>query len=171
MPLDLLADGAVSITLLAEEIDEYCCEKRVRMLDIGGGLHVNYLSDQSTPTFSDYLEAIVSKLPSWWSLNSSRLILTEFGKSIIAKCGVTAALVEDVLTPPCQSIDQRQKLVAVTHAGADLFLRTAYCPEKFAHRIVLLNENNCIVRGHNFDANNENVFVFEYFSISGSRPR
>ena len=30
------------------------------------------------------------------------------------------------------------KMTAIVHAGADLLLRTAYCPEKFSHRVVLL---------------------------------
>jgi hypothetical protein len=30
------------------------------------------------------------------------------------------------------------RMTAIVHAGADLLLRTAYCPEKFSHRVVLL---------------------------------
>ena len=29
-------------------------------------------------------------------------------------------------------------MTAIVHAGADLLLRTAYCPDKFTHRVVLL---------------------------------
>jgi hypothetical protein len=29
-------------------------------------------------------------------------------------------------------------ITAIIHAGADLLLRTAYCPDKFFHRVVLL---------------------------------
>lgn len=29
-------------------------------------------------------------------------------------------------------------ITAIIHAGADLLLRTAYCPDKFSHRVVLL---------------------------------
>jgi hypothetical protein len=33
---------------------------------------------------------------------------------------------------------EAMKMTAIVHAGADLLLRTAYCPEKFSHRVVLL---------------------------------
>jgi diaminopimelate decarboxylase len=143
MPLDLLAEGAVKISLLAKEIDDICCEKRIRVLDIGGGLPVNYSADEESPSFSDYFAAIIKKLPSFISMNSGRLIITEFGKSIIAKCGVVTALIEDVLSKPILPSDSSgescKQQIAISHAGADLFLRTAYCPHKFSHRIALFD--------------------------------
>ncbi len=141
MPLDLLAEGAVKISLLAKEIDDVCGEKRIRVLDIGGGLPVNYSADNVLHSFSDYFQAILAKLPSFLTMNSGRLVITEFGKSIIAKCGVVAAVIEDVLpTTSSESSDNSCKgQVAISHAGADLFLRTAYCPEKFSHRISLFD--------------------------------
>jgi hypothetical protein len=33
---------------------------------------------------------------------------------------------------------EAMKMTAIVHAGADLLLRTAYCPDKFSHRVVLL---------------------------------
>lgn len=34
--------------------------------------------------------------------------------------------------------DEGRSITAIIHAGADLLLRTAYCPDKFSHRVVLL---------------------------------
>lgn len=65
-----------------------------------------------------------------------RTIVTEFGKSLIAKSGAIITLVEDMI----YSTNNETKLsIAITHAGADLMLRTAYCPDKFSHRLELLS--------------------------------
>jgi diaminopimelate decarboxylase len=37
-----------------------------------------------------------------------------------------------------------EHVTAVTHAGADLLLRTAYCPEKFPHRLRLLSKEGSV---------------------------
>lgn len=65
------------------------------------------------------------------------LFETEFGKSLIAKAGAIVAAVEDVLPIP-PSPNNQLRCTAITHAGADLMLRTAYCPDMFAHRFVHL---------------------------------
>jgi len=39
---------------------------------------------------------------------------------------------------PAQRGSKERGVIAVTHAGADLFLRSAYAPDKFKHRAVLL---------------------------------
>ena len=127
----------------------------------------------------------------------------EFGKALIAKCGVIVATVEDTIyhssqptLPPsssssspsssstatmvefqphrlCQNVidpinaikifdegegkcrrneiegrigeegsraeeSEGNSMIAIIHAGADLLLRTAYCPDKFSHRLVTL---------------------------------
>ena len=37
-----------------------------------------------------------------------------------------------------QENKNENSMTAIIHAGADLFLRTAYCPDKFNHRVVFL---------------------------------
>jgi hypothetical protein len=37
-------------------------------------------------------------------------------------------------------------MTAIVHAGADLLLRTAYCPDKFIHRVVLLNSSSDLLQ-------------------------
>lgn len=108
---------------------------------------MNYSSDSTFPSFEAYKDAIVRLLPSFFCLNKHRNIITEFGKSLVAKCAVVVALVEDVLLVPSQDpCDTGKELVAVVHAGADLFLRTAYCPDKFAHRVEIIDSLKKIVR-------------------------
>jgi diaminopimelate decarboxylase len=46
---------------------------------------------------------------------------------------------------PASKVDPQ--LTAVVHAGADLFLRQCYCPEKFQHRVQLLNRSFQSVSG------------------------
>ena len=54
--------------------------------------------------------------------------------------GVIVAAVEDVIQlPSLDDVDDNfQRCIAITHAGADLMLRTAYCPSTFPHRFVHL---------------------------------
>lgn len=129
------------MTALAEEIDSTCGAQRVMMIDIGGGLTVNYATDDVTPTFEDYKQAILRAQPTFFSLNANRTIVTEFGKSLVAKAGAVVAEVEDVMHAPNDLCEDRTQ-VAVVHTGADLFLRTAYCPDSFHHRIEVLDADN-----------------------------
>ena len=41
-------------------------EQRVKILDIGGGLPMNYLSDEETPTFEDYASELQKQIPEMW---------------------------------------------------------------------------------------------------------
>ena len=38
----------------------------------------------------------------------------------------------------CKGVEESESMVAIIHAGADLLLRTAYCPDKFSHRVAIL---------------------------------
>ena len=126
------------MSALADDIDACCGSPRIMALDIGGGLSVNYNSDAVSPSFEEYKNTILKIVPNFFKQNSSRTIVTEFGKSLVAKAGVVVALVQDVLDLTCagegETRDETHQ-IAITHAGADLFLRTAYCPESFSHRI------------------------------------
>jgi diaminopimelate decarboxylase len=119
---------------LANEIDLDCGTKRIVMIDIGGGLPVNYDSDDIAPLFVDYS----SLLEAQCHLSShNRLFVTEFGKAYVLKAGLVVTKVEDILVPP----HDHSKLAktAIVHAGSDLFMRPAYVPSKFYHRITVLD--------------------------------
>ncbi len=151
MPLSLMAEGAKRILALADLIDSACADitgnssPRIRVVDIGGGLSANYHSDAVTPTFGEYAQALVTACPTLRNSKSKRTLLTEFGKAIIAKCGYIVSTVEDVLSNETQTgafgvASLPQQVTAICHAGADLLLRTAYCGDKFMHRVALLSE-------------------------------
>ena len=149
---------------------------RIQMLDIGGGLSANYGSEQISPTFGDYATEILKVYPRFFQ--QGRTIVTEFGKSLITKSGVICTTIEDVLTPPTQAevqaavamaerlphsaapdaesspvaapTEEQEKYTVIIHAGADLLLRTAYCPATFKHRFALVpavekNASECAV--------------------------
>ena len=141
MSLQTLCEGVLSAVQLANLIDKECHEKRIKFIDIGGGLSVNYDSDEVTPTFEMYRDAILTKIPDFYEQNSGRTIITEFGKSLVAKTAVVISKVEDVIDTP-DSIDNsfmHNRCIAIIHSGADLFVRPAYCPDNFSHRFHLLD--------------------------------
>ena len=83
-----MAEGARRIAELADEIDTACSNyysssnssngnsggrnrgedvlvgnRRIKMIDIGGGLSVNYYGDSVSPTFEEYSTALLSVAP------------------------------------------------------------------------------------------------------------
>ena len=85
-----MAEGARRITQLADLIDARCLAKtanadilasgglpqaRIRMIDIGGGLAVDYGSDAVRPSFEDYATLLRAKCPALFS-SPGRLIVT-----------------------------------------------------------------------------------------------
>jgi hypothetical protein len=67
----------------------------------------------------NYFDAIVSLREDFFSIN--RTIYSEFGRAWVGKSAVVVATIEDVLIPP--SVFSGIPLTAITHAGADMFLR------------------------------------------------
>jgi diaminopimelate decarboxylase len=152
MPLESMVQGAATILNLANEIDARCRhlrreggEKgagRITHVDIGGGLSANYDSDQVIPTFAEYAKLLAAHCGAQFRAAPHRTLVTEFGKALAAKCGAIATRVEECreFTALAPLSTAPEKLVLATvHAGADLLLRTCYCPEKFPHRLVLLD--------------------------------
>lgn len=168
MPVSIMAKGVQILCNLADDIDAACRAEgetagRIRLLDIGGGLSANYTSEEVSPTFGEYAAEILKVYPRFFQ--QGRIIATEFGKSLITKSGVICTTIEDVLTPPTQAevqaavamaeklphspapaseavpvaaADEEEKYTVIIHAGADILLRTAYCPTVFKHRFALV---------------------------------
>lgn len=161
--LELLAKGIASLCDIADQVDSALGKGRVTLLDIGGGLPANYDSEEVSPAFSEYAAVLKNAAPSLFE-NTQRIVVTEFGKALLAKTAMTVSTVEyvrsntnenapvaqkdgssapknlstaagcdGVLPEPPSSLPGYQTLV--THVGADLFLRTSYCPGKFSHRL------------------------------------
>ncbi|WP_461034892.1 type III PLP-dependent enzyme domain-containing protein [Streptomyces mayteni] len=126
VPLDRMAAGARATYELAEEINAAAGRRQVDSLDIGGGLPVNFASDEVTPTFREYAGLLREAVPGLFDGRYG--LVTEFGRALLAKSGLILARVEYT-----KSAGGRP--VALTHAGAQVAVRTAFAPESWPLRI------------------------------------
>jgi len=124
--LDLLSEGVRKTTQLAEEINYRAGRRQVAVIDIGGGLPVNFESDEIRPTFGSYADALRDKAPELFE--GRYRVKTEFGRSIMAKSGFIASRVEYTKQSGGRSI-------AITHAGAQVAVRTVFMPDYWKLRI------------------------------------
>ncbi|MEV4193644.1 diaminopimelate decarboxylase [Streptomyces toxytricini] len=127
VPLPLIAEGVRELHALAEEINAAAGRRQVDTLDIGGGLPVDFTSDAHTPAYADYVAALREAVPALF--DGSYGLVTEFGRSLLAKHGLVVARVEYTKTTGGRPI-------ALTHAGVQLATRTVYAPAAWPLRIL-----------------------------------
>ncbi|MCT2589629.1 diaminopimelate decarboxylase [Streptomyces sp. N2-109] len=125
-PLELIAQGIAKAVAFAEEVNDHLGRRQVTGIDIGGGLPVNFDSDASTPGFDTYVARLREHAPALFS--GEYEIVTEFGRSVLAKNGFTAAYVEYTKTVGGRPI-------AITHAGAQVATRTVFAPDAWPLRV------------------------------------
>jgi diaminopimelate decarboxylase len=105
---------------------------QVRTLDIGGGLPVNFDSDEWTPSFADYGNALKEAVPSLWAPDAAMRVVTEFGRAIAAKAGVFVSRVEYTKTNGGRYIVQQ-------HVGADVLIRQCWAPQEWQVRLAVFD--------------------------------
>ncbi|MFE3070761.1 diaminopimelate decarboxylase [Streptomyces sp. NPDC059247] len=127
VPLALMAEGVGEAYALAEEINRAAGRQQIDTLDIGGGLPVNFTSDEETPTYAAYARLLADTVPGLF--DGRYRLVTEFGRSLLAKHGLVLARVEYTKT-------SGGRAVAVTHAGVQLATRTVYAPESWPLRVL-----------------------------------
>ncbi|MFI5615874.1 diaminopimelate decarboxylase [Streptomyces sp. NPDC051567] len=127
VPLSLIAHGVREVHALAEEINAAAGRRQVDTLDIGGGLPVNFASDAPVPTWTQYVSALREAAPG--AFDGSYGLVTEFGRSLLAKHGLVVSRVEYTKTTGARP-------VAVTHAGVQLATRTVYAPAAWPLRVL-----------------------------------
>lgn len=125
-PLPLLADGIAAAHALAEHINAALGRRRVTSLDIGGGLPVDFADDNDTPAFTDYVTELRRAVPNLFDGRYG--LVTEFGRSIFAKSGTIATVVEYTKT-------MGGRRIAVTHAGGQILNRAMSMPQAWPIRI------------------------------------
>ncbi|MEU6852728.1 diaminopimelate decarboxylase [Actinacidiphila alni] len=130
VPLELMAAGVRAAYDLAERINAAAGRQQVDTLDIGGGLPVNFRSDDVTPSFADYARVLRAEVPGLFDGRYG--IVTEFGRSLLAKNGTVLARVEYAKSAGGRPI-------AVTHAGAQVATRTVFVPEAWPIRVLALD--------------------------------
>nr|WP_189708099.1 diaminopimelate decarboxylase [Streptomyces anandii] len=126
IPLSLMAQGVARTYALAEEINERAGRRQIDTLDIGGGLPVNFGSEATAPTYAQYARLLAEVVPGLFGGRYG--LVTEFGRSLLAKQGAVLARVEYT-----KSAGGRP--VAVTHAGVQVATRTVYAPGAWPLRL------------------------------------
>ncbi|NYV78411.1 diaminopimelate decarboxylase, partial [Streptomyces sp. UH6] len=125
-PLELIAEGIAATHRLAEEINTVLGRRQITSLDIGGGLPVNFTDDTVRPTYQDHTAALRTAVPELF--DGRYALVTEFGRSLLAKSGFIAARVEYVK-------EAGGRRIAVTHAGAQTATRTTLMPDAWPLRV------------------------------------
>ncbi|MGW1869569.1 diaminopimelate decarboxylase [Streptomyces mauvecolor] len=124
--LSLMARGVRAVFDLAEEINGAVGRRQVDTIDIGGGLPVNFGSDEETPTYDAYARLLKEEVPGLFDGRYG--LVTEFGRSLLAKHGLVLARVE-------YAKSSGGRPIAVTHAGVQIAARTVYAPASWPLRI------------------------------------
>lgn len=125
---EVLVAGATAAVNLAKEINDRV-EGRVQIIDIGGGLSVDYWGD-TEQKFSTLVEMLIERCPDLFQYR----IMTEFGRRVAAKTGFIVARVQQIK-------EAGGKTYVICHAGADLLMRPVYQREKWGHRIEVYDCN------------------------------
>jgi diaminopimelate decarboxylase len=118
---------------LREAIDAATEPRRIRSVDIGGGLPADYgQGGPPPPDVGDYAEELRRQAPTL--MTGEVQLVTEFGRAVQTGCGFAVSRVEYV-----KRAGDRQ--LATLHVGADLLLRTAYQPDVWPHALTVLDKN------------------------------
>jgi len=130
MGVKVLTAGVKKATELALEINARLGRCQVDVLDMGGGMPVNYKSEswesEKVPSFHAYAAALRSEVPMLFPENPGspfRRVVTEFGQSLNAKSGWLASRIE--YTKPASNDGQ----IVLIHFGADMCVRQCYTKE------------------------------------------
>lgn len=127
---ETMAAGVRAVHDLAERVDTAAGRRQITALDIGGGLPVNFADDAVRPRFRDYADALRAADPRLF--DGRYTLVTEFGRSLVAKQGAILARVEYAKSAGGRAI-------AVTHAGAQLATRTVFAPDAWPVRVQALD--------------------------------
>ncbi|MET8699612.1 diaminopimelate decarboxylase [Kitasatospora sp. NPDC004723] len=125
-PLDLMAEGVAQAVAFAERVNAELGRRQVEGIDLGGGLPVNFADDTTAPGYADYVGRLRAHAPALF--DGRYRLATEFGRSLLAKNGFTAAYVE-------YTKESGGRRIAVTHAGAQVATRTVFMPDAWPLRI------------------------------------
>jgi len=136
--LGMLVEGAKTIVKLAKQINQRAGQQQVTMLDIGGGMSVNYCSDEDAPTYPQYAELLKARVPELF--DGSFKVFTEFGRSLVQKSGWIGSRIEFTKKAGGKSI-------ATVHCGSNLLLRTCYLPEQWKHDLTVLTPGGGVKAG------------------------
>lgn len=130
--LELMTSGIRKVVDLAEAINSAVGHQQVQVIDIGGGLPVNFDSEEVRPTFSEYASALQKAVPELFS--GEYIGKTEFGRSIFAKNGFIASRIEYTKV-------SGGRRIATSHAGAQIATRTVFMPDHWKIRLSVFDSS------------------------------
>lgn len=130
-PLELIAQGVARTVAFAEMVNAEAGYRQIIGIDVGGGSTVDFEGDATPPGFEDHVRHLRAAAPILFS--GGYQIVTEFGRSILAKQGFIAARVEYTKSAGGRPI-------AITHAGAHVAARTTLAPESWRLRVGVYDE-------------------------------
>ncbi|MFF4669575.1 diaminopimelate decarboxylase [Streptomyces sp. NPDC001279] len=137
-PLPLIAEGVRAAYELAERLNAELGRAQITGLDIGGGLPVNFDDEDDRPTYADHVTELRRAAPGLF--DGRYTLVTEFGRSLLAKSGTIATVVEYT-----KSAGGRR--IAVTHAGAQVATRTVFMPDAWPLRVGVFDAGGRPKRG------------------------
>jgi diaminopimelate decarboxylase len=138
---EMTVAGIRSLVDLGIEINKKFGKNRFDFIDIGGGLAVNFDSEEEANkkeggiawNFPDFVQLLRQNVPELFGANRLfATVFTEFGRRFNAKPGFIVSRVE-------YTKQSGGELIAIQHGGADLFVRTVWAPTKWALRISVLD--------------------------------
>ncbi|EQC39414.1 hypothetical protein SDRG_03617 [Saprolegnia diclina VS20] len=118
--LSLLVAGAKRAVAFASFINNALGRRQIDVIDIGGGVPTSYDGLKAEPVaYATYASLLRADVPELFS--GDYRVISEFGRSVFAKPGVTLSRVEAVK-------NWQGHTVAILHCGANQFLRSVYLP-------------------------------------------
>ena len=153
--LELLANGARIITEAAEKLNQHLDNKnQVNIIDIGGGVPTSYDSEFDAVPFIAYRKVLEKICPNL--LSGKYRVITEFGRAIFTKCGVTVTKVFSKKGSDANGskIDQLRfannlNPILFAHVGSNVFFREVYQPESWRRRFTVYNSDGSINQNQN----------------------
>ncbi|MBP0448583.1 diaminopimelate decarboxylase [Kitasatospora sp. RG8] len=160
-PLDLMAQGVAATVALARKINSELGRRQVVGLDIGGGLPVNFADDLATSGYQEYVERLRAHAPDLFS--GEFQLVTEFGRSVLAKNGFTAAYVEYTKTSGGRAI-------AITFAGVQVATRTVFAPDSWPIRVTAHDATGAAKHGEAVEQDVAGPACFAGDLVAEARP-
>ena len=126
---------------------------KIRVIDIGGGLPVDYKHDEPNHIALTYAKALRAEVPALFS--GEFTVLTEMGRYIVATSGWFASRIEYTKVAG-------GRLVGITHAGGNMFVREVYMRDTWYHPITIYDST-----GHKKTENEQVVDIAGPLCFSG----
>ena len=126
IPLELNAAGVAEAVRFAQEVNARRAGQ-IEGIDIGGGLPVDFSKDEDSPTFADHVAVLRQAAPELFG--GELKVVTEYGRSVMAKNGFIASRVEYTKTTGGRAI-------ALAHAGAQVAARSVFAPRSWPLRVL-----------------------------------